>query len=196
MNRDAEYQSKMDAIDLVISVLKDHEKNLDKLIERLTDVLDKREEKHPKEKARPIGTVECEGWQDFKEKGTGSNLVAFHLEANSLIVEALSEHYLLRYSEDLPRIIFHVKKEERNRYSVEGYVKGVKKADLKDILSLFRGELRCGLQIGVKGSRVDANEDEFVINVSYELNREKIKEWLSWELNVPKENIVLGKTLL
>ena len=42
MSRDTEYEAKMDALDLVINVLKDHEKNLDRLIGRLADALDKK----------------------------------------------------------------------------------------------------------------------------------------------------------
>ena len=195
MSRDAEYEAKMDALDLVINVLKDHEKNLDRLIGRLADALDKKEEKRAKEEARPLRAVECEDWQDFKEKGKGSELVAFHLKAGSLIVEALSKNYVLRYSEDLPRIRFHVKREVEG-YSIEGHARNAKTANLKDILSLFRGELRCGLRMGIRGSRVDVNENEFTVNVTYEVNKEKIKEWLSWELNVPKKNIILGKALV
>jgi hypothetical protein len=192
MSGDTEYQSKMDALDLIISVLKDHEKTLDSLIEKLTELVGTEGEPQTKEKAYALGVVEFEDWLDFRGKCKGSELVTFRVESDFLTVEALSKHYLLRYSERFPRIKFHVKK-ERDEYQIEGYTRSVKKTGLKEILSLFGGEFRCGLKIEHKESKIDVNENEFFIDASFELDKEKVKEWLSWELNVPRENIVAGR---
>lgn len=83
---------KMDALDLVIGVLKEHEKNLDRLAERLEAVAE-RLEKAPE---RP-SEVRFERWADFRKRCRGAGAVTFETGENGLAVSAVSGGRLYRH---------------------------------------------------------------------------------------------------
>ncbi|MEM1582011.1 MAG: hypothetical protein QXK89_05825 [Candidatus Bathyarchaeia archaeon] len=119
---------KMNALDFVINVLREHEKNLDALIERLEEIVvglpatitetspeaeaerkAAEPEKAPKaieaekaiKAARAPVSVICENWSDFKEACIGAELVTFH-QNGALSVKALQGNIIYEYREMVP----------------------------------------------------------------------------------------------
>ncbi|MBS7607088.1 MAG: hypothetical protein QW502_03215 [Candidatus Bathyarchaeia archaeon] len=107
---------KMNALDFVINVLREHEKNLDALISKLEELLaglptaiaetpeaeEKPEEarKTPKAAGAPVNIV-CESWSDFKEACNGAEIITFH-QNGILSVKALQGNIMYEYREALP----------------------------------------------------------------------------------------------
>ena len=193
----SEFQEKVDALDLVINILKEHEKTLSNLADRLEgfvkDIseLDRRKSLTPflvSKTAKPMTLVRCEEWTDFNARSRDAQLVAFEVRERVFTVNSVSDEAVCEYSEFLPQINFRVK-EEDGRYIVDEISVG----NLNDLLLLFTGRLRCGLAVFVKSSRFDLSDKERVVQLSRQVDPAEAKRWLSRELNVAEENIVLGK---
>jgi len=100
-------KDKMDVLDLIINTLREHEKNLDKLTERLQNLVETLDSKveHEKlakpfpllEKARlgpppavfSLPTVECARWKDFKEKSMKAEVTVFEINERGVVVSCV-----------------------------------------------------------------------------------------------------------
>jgi len=107
---------KMNALDFVINVLREHEKNLDALIGRLEEILsglpttvaeeeeieEKAEEaKREAKAARVPVNILCESWSDFKDACSGAEIIAFN-HNGVLSIKALHGNIIYEYREALP----------------------------------------------------------------------------------------------
>jgi hypothetical protein len=104
----------MDALDFVINVLREHEKNLDALISRLERILsrlptvvEKEEIGEKAEEAKketgaakvPVNIL-CESWSDFKSACSGAEIIAFNHDG-VLSIKALHGNIIYEYREAL-----------------------------------------------------------------------------------------------
>lgn len=194
MVADSGSQDKMDALDLVINALKDHEKRLDSIVNRLEGVSDKTAPPTTGEGRRGPPAVErapfvvCRDWGEFKGRCRDARIVTFETENNLFSVYAMVKGNVFRYLEPLPPKRLRVL-EDQLHFSVD-------KDSLNNIDSLqllVDGRLRCGFDLSIKSSRTDLSEKEFLFDLSYDLNPYRVKEFLSLELGVSKDEIVEGK---
>ena len=201
MESNSGYHEKMDALDLIINALKDHEKRLDDISHKLERVFKKvttgetrqvrvdEEEKRveaPPPKRKPL--VICKKWSEFKERCTNAEMVAFEVEENRFQVYALVSGNIFQYAEELPGKRIKVR-EEQSSFSID-------KASLKNI-DLFQflidGRLQCALGLQVNISRSQATENEYLFELSYDLSADEVKAFLSRELGASKDKIVEGR---
>lgn len=121
---------KMNALDFVINVLREHEKNLDILISKLEEIVSelpvaireiseisekpKEEEKAPapapaamvcESKGERISKapvkIICDDWSDFKEACRKAEIIAFH-QNETLSIKALQGNIIYEYREMIP----------------------------------------------------------------------------------------------
>lgn len=106
---------KMSALDFVISVLKEHERTLDSLIEKFDGVLKhipeapkrKTKARTAPEKTKPVALVKsninvsCEEWDEFKEACMEAEAVSFQLDTE-LRITALHANIIYDYREPVP----------------------------------------------------------------------------------------------
>jgi hypothetical protein len=201
MESNSGYHEKMDALDLVINALKDHEKRLDDISHKLERVFKEvtareprrvrggEEEKQveaPPPKQRPL--VVCKKWSEFKDRGTDAEMVAFEVEENRFQVYAVVRGDVFQYAEELPGTRIKVR-EAQSSFSVD-------KAAIKNI-DLFQflidGRLQCALGLQVKISRSQVAENEYLFELSYDLSADEVKAFLSRELGVSQDKIVEGR---
>lgn len=218
----SEFQERIDTLDLIIKVLKEHEKILDRLAERLGSIVDDLKARGAEgekiresisligekisslndalARYRPIdfkipkparfALVKCKEWADFKDKSRGARRVAFEIEEKTFSVNALSGEEVFKYSEALPEHEFHVKEEEK-RYVIERmFVDSIDHVPL-----ILERRLRCGLEVSTRSSRLDLSEVERVFRLTYYVDSDRAKHWLSKELEVSEENIVEGEII-
>ncbi len=201
MESNSGYHEKMDALDLIINALKDHEKRLDDISHKLERVFkevktretrqvrvdeeEKRVEAPPPHR-KPL--VICKKWSEFKERCTNAEMVAFEVEENRFQVYALVSGDIFQYAEELPSKRIKVR-EEQSSFSID-------KASLKNI-DLFQflidGRLQCTLGLKVNISRSQATENEYLFELSYDLSADEVKAFLSRELGASKDKIVEGR---
>ncbi len=97
---------KMSALDFIISVLKEHEKTLDSLIEKFESILQsisaitKREEATPKTEGRI--KIKCLEWSEFRDASEGAGIVSYQI-GDKIKIQALKENVIYEYEETVPR---------------------------------------------------------------------------------------------
>ena len=215
MPTDSEIEEKIDALDLIIKVLKEHEKELDKLAERLETTLSGiKVEKVDQAKIaeslasikskimnisdtltvletpRPpkLPVIQCGKWIDFKDRSINAKTVTFEIREEDFIINSISNGNVQTYFEHLPELTFQIKEEE-NKFLIEK----MSFSKIDDIPLILNRRLSCGLEISIKSSKIHLSNKNWAIKLTYYIDPEKTKRWLSKELSIPEENIIEGK---
>ena len=104
---------RMSALDFIISVLREHEKTLDSLIERLENIslyLDTNKKNNIRARYERGCNVRilCEEWEEFKELSREAEVFSFHL-GNELKIMALHGNRIYEYKEPILTHIGYLK---------------------------------------------------------------------------------------
>jgi len=192
----SEFPEKIDALDLIITALKDHENRLDAISERLeilTNSLVSRKDETRRSTDRRVEFVagskaitRCHNWNEFRDRCTGSRNVSFVFEEDAFRVSAIINGYIFTYSERLPTKRLKVIEDE-TRFVIE-------KTHLNDI-ELFQflidGKLKCGVTLTITCSRSLLSDKQFLFDLNYDSAR--VKAFLAKELGVAEKYIVEGR---
>ena len=186
------FREKIEALDLIINVLKEHEKKLDELANELAKILTEVQQREVK--AEPKVTVEaipqtriiCSEWADFKEKSRNANLVVFNVDEKELQIVSMLNNVTYKYSEPLGEFKLRLSKED-GRYSI----------DSEDINALIenvgRKKLKCGLEASINIEIVPLHDTVDILYFKFHLGSNLLKDWISRELNIPTDRIIKGK---
>lgn len=187
MSFNSENRDKLDTIDLIITALKEHEKLLDSVYNKLETLVDKISVKEPEKISESLLIVSCDKWSDFKFKCKSVDVITFEMDGDTFYVYAKLNGEVLRYSEKISRNSFKII-DDGKQFIVD-------KIYFNDLETppFFNGTLRCGLKLFFKTSKILLTETEFLLNIEYEIDSSIVKEFLSKELSVHKNNIVEGK---
>jgi len=218
VSQGSEFPEKIDTLDLIITVLKDHEKILDNLARRLTPIVKGLESRGVDEdkilenissierkisglndiiarflltqKSEPAKGViiECNNWEDFKVKSRDADTVTFDVVEKDFVVNSVSNNEFYKYSETLPENEYLLKR-EGELFTVERFSTN----SLQTNPLLIMNKLRCGLEITVDTTKQNLSEDKYLYRSSHKIIEDKTKEWLSQELNISKEKVLRGK---
>jgi len=176
----SKFQEKMDVLDILISILREHEETLSRLVERfdaiynnLSDfeekasILDRSLERLDGLRVKnvvgsvglkgPLVTVKCKDWLTFRSASQGALLVAFEVAEDQIMFYSVSDLFVFIYSERFPKVETLIDEKVRKwlkRYSKDG------ESVYETILS-----------------------------------PKSVKRWLSSELGVPEEKVVEGRVL-
>ncbi len=110
----SESKNKMDVLDFIIDTLREHEKHLDSLTERLESFVEAFDEKVGKKSIEqtmllertqpetpsidsPLSVVECARWSDFREKSREAKVVTFKVSEKRLEVSCAHTDIIYRY---------------------------------------------------------------------------------------------------
>ena len=110
------FQDKIDVLDLIISILKDHEKSLSDFIEKMdafikeVSVLKKVGEENRISRPRRftqrdncnVISVGCRRWSDFREVSMGARLVVFEVRDGGLYITSMSNGFIFKHFHKLP----------------------------------------------------------------------------------------------
>jgi len=218
----SEFQERIDTLDLIIKVLKEHEKILDRLAERLESIVDDL-------KARGVeGGKIRESISLIGEKISSLNDALVRYRSIDFKIPKPARFALVKCKEwrdfkdksrGARRVAFEVREktfsvnalsdEEIFKYSEtlpehEFHVKEEKKhyviekmfvGSLDDVLLVLERRLRCGLEVSTRSSRFDLSDVEHVFRLTCFVDSDRAKNWLSEELEVPEKNIVEGEII-
>jgi len=194
------FDEKVDVIDLIINVLKEHEKSLDDIVTRLEEVIGRAPQANApphqgtvvqQEPRRASISAVLRRWAEFRERCAGASLVAFDIEGKQFKVAALRDGVLYQYMEDIPdmEIRFKEGEERATLDSVEISSAGV-------FPTVLRGKLECGLEVAVKGTEVKMPEGMSVYKVIYDVDADEARSWLAFQLKVEKRGIIQGRLMI
>ena len=181
---------KVDIIDLLISLLRDHEKKLDEISYRLEKLADGGQPipyiEEPDVKPGVSGvsvTVIVSRWSDYRERCRGSQLIAFKITETSLHVASLVGSIVYIYEEQIPSITLKKKEDGSTQINI---------LDLANTQTALSGKLACGLAL--EAVSFDSTVDgEKVSIVKYTVSDENVKSWLASQLEVDSSQIIKGE---
>ena len=181
---------KVDIIDLLISLLRDHEKKLDEISYRLEKLADGGQPipyiEEPDVKPGVSGvsvTVIVSRWSDYRERCRGSQLIAYKITETSLHVASLVGSIVYIYEEQIPSITLKKKEDGSTQINI---------LDLANTQTALSGKLACGLALETVSfdSMVDG---EKVSIVKYMVSDENVRSWLASQLEVDSSQIIKGE---
>jgi len=190
-----DFQEKVDVLDIIISILKDHEESLSKIVDRFdticsdistfrekASVLDRVLEHLGGQKIGnivgavgtkgPLVTVDCKSWQAFKGASQGALLVAYEVIDEQAFFSSISDLFVFTFSGELSETSLSLSKGGR---------RWIEKSLQPNIDETLESE-----------ENVSADGD-----AAYKMivNSKTIKRWLSAETGVHEDKIVEGKVI-
>lgn len=173
---------KVEVMDFLINVLKDHEKNLDKLITRAETLLNESQNPQNYRQNQSKIKISLKNWDDFCDRALDAELVCFDLIDSSFYCDVITENKVYQYSEETPEVTLEI---EKNNNLV---LSGLKVNNLDENFSLLNGKLSNGLELYTKKIKNSGEKHkvQFSLDVLY------TKNWLSRELGVHRDFIVQG----
>jgi hypothetical protein len=176
------HADKVEVMDFLINVLKDHEKSLDTLISRAEDLLNENQTPHHLIQSPPKLKISLKNWDDFRDRSLDSELVCFDLLDSTFYCDAITENKIYQYTEETPDITLEL---ENNNNLV---LSGLKMNHLDEQFSLLNGQLSIGLELYAKRIRNSGEKQK----IQYNLDAIYTKNWLSRELGIHRDYIVQG----
>ena len=164
---------KVEVMDFLINVLKDHEKSLDELIARAEVIVNERTEDHDFNNSAsfPMKIV-LKDWQEFKVKALSIDLICFNLLNNVFVISASHGQRLYEYREIIPQIDLTPNSLNSGRQK-----------------PLKNHRLSIGLELT---TRMNPGSGEIKPEINYEIDLQYTRAWLSKELHVNQSLIVCG----
>lgn len=175
---------KVEVMDFLINVLKEHEKSLDFLISRAENVLAENEEKLGADGGShdsPIKVV-LRDWAEFKRRLENVELVCFDLVDQVFIVSAKTRQKLYEYRERAPDLTLEM---NDNNILITSSDK------VHDDLSLLNNRLTIGLELSYK-KEAAGKPEENKHKIIYYIDPQYTRKWLSDELGIHQDYIVCG----
>ena len=173
---------KVEVMDFLINVLKDHEKSLDSLITRAENVLAENEEKlgvNGGSYDSPIKIV-LKDWSEFKRRLESVELICFDLVDQLFIVSAKTRQKVFEYRERVPEPTLETENEDDVLLTISDKV--------QDDPSL-KHRLTIGLELSC---RKEAAGNPQKNRVFYDIDPQYTRKWLSGELGIHQDFIVCG----
>lgn len=190
MAADDSFEGRIDYLELLISTLRDHEKQLndvaDTLVESVNEIRGAVVEGAPTATGKPFLTVRCEQWSEFVRRCAKSRLVTFSLRGNRLTIHAVADE-VYAYAELLPEQAFRVRRDGET-FVVDGLTFG----SLDAVPLAFRQRLDCGLEGTFVTTRHAVTDGEYRVQMRFTLDPARVREWLAKALTVPSDGIVEG----
>lgn len=182
---------KIDVLDFVINVLREHEKSLSESVSRLEESIKEIESRIAASKEGMRGVkVLIDEWREFRRQASKPESAYFKL-ADCFQVEALKEGRILQYREAMPELMVEAEVEEEKLKFKKLYAKSA-----EDVASILNMKLKCGLKATLKTSTLKLSEKNVLINIRFEFDRNGVRNWLSKELSISASKVVEGEILV
>ena len=183
---------KIDVLDLIINVLREHEKTLDTLISKLEVALDstpKKSEENVKQILHYNNfRIIVNNWSEFKERTSKAELAAFNMKDNKLKICVIKESFVYSYIESVSEITMTIEK-----INDKVMVKGLELSKIEDHPLVFSGRLKCGLNLTHRKTEFNLPDGNIIQKINYELDNGETKNWLVKQLEIKRENIIVGE---
>ncbi|RJS90685.1 hypothetical protein CW705_05740 [Candidatus Bathyarchaeota archaeon] len=189
----SKFEEKIDVLDLIINVLRDHEENLSRTLENFDDVhqrisafaeklnlLDKILERLDGLKVKriieatgingPLVKVKCNDWATFRAASQGALLVTFEISEGNVTVSSITDLFVFIYNDGIPELM-----------SVMG----------SGIMRWVSKIMKNG-ESAVESFDLLHFQDDIYEEV---IDPEAFRNWLSTDLKISKEKIIHGKVL-
>ncbi len=173
---------KVEVMDFLINVLKDHEKSLDTLITRAEDVIEEKQSPQMVSQNSPPLKIILRDWDEFKDRAIEAELVCFDMNDSTFLCNAITTDKVFCFTEKAPEV------EVEMRDNQDLVLTGLNVSNLEEGISSLNGKLDIGLEL--KATKIK-KEDQKIL-VLHELDSLYTKNWLSREIGIHRDFIVHG----
>ena len=182
------FDERVDVVDLILKVLKDHEKSLDTLVSQMGETL-------TQSQAAAAGQVQGHNrykvvlhrWSEFRERCIKSELIAFDIVRDKFHVTVVKNGGFYAYLETIPEVTIKLEKE-----GDKVLIEGDELMGHKDVSYIFNGKLQCGLAVSTRKGKVTLPNGDVVHKIMYEVDPDEATKWLADELKTDKKSIIFG----
>ncbi len=203
MGIERNFEDKIDVMDLIINVLKDHETKLDELVSRLeslpSPLAGRPDESEPEDEpprpvagpprqAGPVVTAVLKRWADFRSKCASSRLVAFDTEESVFEVSALAGRAIYVYREEIPSMGITYR-EDAEGARVEGI--DISKPGLMP--AALREKLDCGLDFTRRDLETKVDDGKTLHKIIFEIDPMVARSWIAYQLGIDDSDVVQGR---
>ena len=183
---------KIDVIDLIINVLREHEKTLDTLISKLETTIDSAPKKGDESVKQVLYNNKyrliVNTWSEFKERSSKADLAVFNMKDNKLTISVIKENFVYSYVESVSEITMTIEK-----INEKILVKGLELSKIEDHPLVFNGRLKCGLTLTDRKSEFNLPDGNIIQKINYDVDNGETKNWLAKQLEIKRENIIVGE---
>ena len=185
----------IDAIDLIINLLKEHEKTLDGLLYRIEEALSSAVQEPsapPGPAPRATGfSVVLKKWADFRKRCADAGLISFVVGERSFKVSAIADGVLYVYEEEIPSLDILYETED-DRLKIEGF-----EAEAVGLMpKVLRRRLDCGLEISFKDVEMERAEGKLARRILCYVEGGAARAWLASEIGISRASILEGELML
>jgi hypothetical protein len=175
---------KVEVMDFIINVLKDHEKSLDTLITRAEDVIEENQSPKMVSQNSPPLKIILRDWEEFKDRAIEAELVCFDMNDSTFLCNAITKNIVYTYTEKAPEVEVEMG-ENQNLI-----MKGLDLSKLEEGVATLNGKLTIGLEL--KATKIKRSDNPERHMVLHELDSLYTKNWLSREIGIHRDFIVHG----
>ncbi len=177
------HSDKVEVMDFLINVLKDHEKSLDTLITRAEDVIEEKQSPQMVSQNSPPLKIILRDWNEFKDRAIEAELVCFDMTDSKFLCNAITTHKVFSYTEQAPEV------EVEMRDNQDLVLTGLALSNIEEGITSLNGKLDIGLEL--KATKIKRSEAQKTL-VLHELDSLYTKNWLSREIGIHRDFIVHG----
>ena len=183
---------KVEVVDFIINILKEHEQTLDNLVERVEDALSTRSSINgsteilipPNQPTK----ISLNQWADFKKKCQHADYACYTFTDSIFQVTAKKNVNLYEYVEKVPDLTVEICP---NADDVT--ISGLTKDNLSKNYGLLYGRLNSGLELNTKEVSISDTSEKNLKKLVFNIDEENTKKWLSKELEISLDNIFFGE---
>ena len=195
MNTRSRFEEKIDVLDIIISVLKDHEETLSKTLEKFDEInqgmssflerlsmLDRTLKRLENLKLKgivkatgvngPLAEIRCGDWETFRARSQGALLVTFEVSEENVVIQSITDLFVFTYAEGIAEMM-RTMRESAARWVMRTMRDSKAEGDSWNLLSL------------------SSDEDAYEAIA----NPEAMRRWLSSEMGIPEDKVVHGRVL-
>ena len=179
---------RVDMLDLLINLLKEHEQKMDELTYRLETLLDERgaATEPPRRPQRGISGVvaRVSSWREFKRQCTGALSVAVEIDEHKFKVTALSRGIVFSYEEEVPGL-----EVSRNK---EGRDTTLTVSEASPTLKSLMGSLDCGMELDRRVIDSTLPDGGTAQRLVYYVDLGAARSWIADQLSVEEPSVIIG----
>ena len=180
----------LDILDLIINQLREHERKIDMIGERLESIAELDVLSHrPRHLSESVYLrITMKKWGDFKRRCENAELLSFLVDKKNLKIMARIGNNLNVYYEMLPEVNILCKTDDNILHLEVNEIN-----NLGHFIKAFRGELECGLRLKTEVIEVKNRDEVPTRIIFYSTSSKDVKRWLCNEMSVDPSFVIEGE---
>jgi hypothetical protein len=180
------FNERIDTVDLIVNVLKEHEKSLDTLVSQLGVIVSQLAISDSPNSNNNYRII-LRRWFEFRNQCFEPEIVTFRLIGDKFYISSIKDGILYTYSETIPDVNNDIEKDEIMDIENDDFISN------KCPSELFIRTFQYSLQMNTNKIRNFQPKRNISPKLIYNVDQDKVKAWLSDQLKIDKKMIIYGE---